>query len=575
MLKYTTETFIEKAKKVHGNKYNYSLTDYKGIFEKVKIICPIHGEFIQTAHNHLNGNGCPICGDKNPGEKKRTKAKKEFIEKAKKIHGDKYDFSLVDYVNARTYVKIICHEKDRYGNEHGIFNIRPYNLLSGYGCKKCACDKSALSQQIDYDEYQNRINEKYGDGLYSVNKESYCSLTDVVECRCNKHNNNFYVNRRNFLYYRCYCCEECKNDINNLKKDNDILTQKNVNENFIHPSLDETLANRIKNGEEIWVPVFGFEDKYIVSSNGTIKLINRIGKSGKKLPDYILKQTVSKTGRQCLVSLNGRRVFVHKIVFESFYNVKIETGYSQTIDHIDTNPSNNNIFNLRLCNGISDNMNNPLTKLHLSEGSKGHNGKMIFDFDDLEGEIWVDCIGYDGLYSVSNFGRVKANKRTLIEKNTGVIRVKKEHLMHLYLKDNQYYAVGLINKDGVHKNHYVHKLEYESFYGAIKKGNQIDHTDSNPQNNELSNLKEVTPKENMNNKNSIEKRLKNRKHISKYEDDELCIEICKSVKNRKELYEKYSRCAFWMKKYKQELLDELLPKRSSKKVYKQLEINFN
>jgi len=105
MLRYTTEIFIEKAKKVHGNKYDYSLTEYKGIFEKVKIICPIHGEFIQTAHNHLNGNGCPICGAKNPGNKKRLKAKNDFIEKVKKIHGDKYDCSLVNYVNAETYVK--------------------------------------------------------------------------------------------------------------------------------------------------------------------------------------------------------------------------------------------------------------------------------------------------------------------------------------------------------------------------------------------------------------------------------------------------------------------------------------
>ena len=54
--------FIEKAYKIHGDKYDYSKVKYKNNREKIIIICPIHGTFIQSPKNHLNGQGCPICG---------------------------------------------------------------------------------------------------------------------------------------------------------------------------------------------------------------------------------------------------------------------------------------------------------------------------------------------------------------------------------------------------------------------------------------------------------------------------------------------------------------------------------
>lgn len=484
-----------------------------------------------------------------------------FIEKAREIHGNKYDFSNSEYINTQNYITVVCHKKDANGVEHGPFKIRAYSLLSGCGCKKCADEQLSVKKRMPFCEYQERIDKKFGNGLYSINEESYYSLSNSVECLCNKHNKKFYVNRIYFLHCRCYCCEDC---INEIKSSTDVnITQiQNSNTEFVHPTLDSNLIEKIKNGEEVWVPVFGYENQFIVSSNGVVKKINRVSNTGKKLPDYILVQKNEK--RRVRVRLYGKVVTVHKLVFESFYKVNVKKGMSQTIDHIDTNPFNNNVLNLRLCNGLSDNMNNELTKLHVSEAARGHNRKMIFDFEDLEGEIWSDCIGYDGLYSISNFGRVRANERIVVNKNTGQIKRKKPHLMHLNKTDNKYFIVGLADKNGKRKTHYVHKLEYESFNGLIKNGNQVDHIDSNPLNNELSNLREVTPKENVNNKNSVEKRLKNRKNIHKYEKDELCIEICKKVKNRRELAKKYNQCYAWMKKHKEALLDELLPKYSKK-----------
>ena len=121
--------FINEAKRVHGDKYDYSKVEYKGSNIKVCIICPEHGEFWQTPANHLTGCGCKKCGYFIVGDIKRD-TKEKFIEKASKVHGNKYNYSKVDYLNNHTKVCIICPE-------HGEFWQTPANHLSGCGCPKC------------------------------------------------------------------------------------------------------------------------------------------------------------------------------------------------------------------------------------------------------------------------------------------------------------------------------------------------------------------------------------------------------------------------------------------------------
>ena len=79
----TLEQFIEKARKVHGNKYDYSKVEYVNTNTKVCIICPIHGEFWQTPNSHLQGYGCKKCTYSSISKKSNTH---DFIEKSKKIH---------------------------------------------------------------------------------------------------------------------------------------------------------------------------------------------------------------------------------------------------------------------------------------------------------------------------------------------------------------------------------------------------------------------------------------------------------------------------------------------------------
>ena len=124
------EKFIKKARNRHGNKYDYSKVEYRGSKEKVCIICPKHGEFWQYPQDHVRGNNCPLCANENRGSKQRL-TKEEFIKKAQEVHGDKYDYSKVNYKNINTKITITCPI-------HGDFEQIGMNHILGQGCPKCA-----------------------------------------------------------------------------------------------------------------------------------------------------------------------------------------------------------------------------------------------------------------------------------------------------------------------------------------------------------------------------------------------------------------------------------------------------
>lgn len=138
-LKISSQTFIENAHKVHGNKYDYSKVEYKNTRTKVCIICPKHGEFWQTPNGHVSAkSGCQKCYDEIRAKKQRHTTE-HFIEKAKCVHGNKYDYSLVNYINTDTKVEIIC-------SKHGVFKQTPYHHLAGHGCP--ICQESLLENEV-------------------------------------------------------------------------------------------------------------------------------------------------------------------------------------------------------------------------------------------------------------------------------------------------------------------------------------------------------------------------------------------------------------------------------------------
>ena len=158
----TSKEFIEKAKLIHNGKYDYSKVKYKNNHTKVTIICPTHGEFEQIPSMHLKGQGCPKCGNIITS-KKLTHTTKEFIEKARKVHGNKYNYNKVKYIDVKTKVIIICPI-------HGEFEQTPDNHINQKsGCPICALENSNYKQGI----YNLKHPEKYEFNHNPIYRSSY------------------------------------------------------------------------------------------------------------------------------------------------------------------------------------------------------------------------------------------------------------------------------------------------------------------------------------------------------------------------------------------------------------------
>lgn len=119
--KSTTNEFISKSKSIHEGTYNYKNVNYINAHTPVRIICRIHGEFLQTPNKHLCNYGCPLCGYKR-GQMLRTMTLQDFLSKSKKRHGNLYDYSKVIYQGAFSKICIIC-------SKHGNFYQTPHGHL--------------------------------------------------------------------------------------------------------------------------------------------------------------------------------------------------------------------------------------------------------------------------------------------------------------------------------------------------------------------------------------------------------------------------------------------------------------
>jgi len=173
-----SQKFINDCDKKHKNKYDYSLVDYKGYDNKIKIICKEHGVFEQQAGNHKEGRGCRKCADKKIGEHNSYDLQK-FLSKCAEIHKDRYDYSLTYYKNSSTKVKIIC-------KEHGIFEQLPTNHLKGCNCPKCSRISTKNQQSSNTEEF---IKKSKGNHVvqYDYSLVNYKNSSTRVKIICPKH----------------------------------------------------------------------------------------------------------------------------------------------------------------------------------------------------------------------------------------------------------------------------------------------------------------------------------------------------------------------------------------------------
>jgi hypothetical protein len=217
------DIFISESKIIHDNKYDYSLVEYKTNRAKVKIICPEHGVFEQTPSNHLRGRGCMYCGGTS---KLDTNL---FIYKSKLIHKNNYDYSLVNYINSQTRVKIICPE-------HGIFEQLPNNHLSKeQGCYKC------LGMISDTESFIN-VCSKIHNNLYDYSLVMYDNITSKVDILCPTHG---LFSMRCDSHRNGVGCPKCSN--NGISKE-----EIEINEFILSLGIDTKIKDRtILDGKEL------------------------------------------------------------------------------------------------------------------------------------------------------------------------------------------------------------------------------------------------------------------------------------------------------------------------------------
>lgn len=200
-IKSNTKEFIEKSFKIHGDLYLYDNFVYgKNKDDKGIITCKIHGDFNQSPGKHLQGRGCPTCANK----KRNTKSNKEkFVEKAKLIHGESYNYKDFEYIDRHTKGMILCLQHDI------IFHQTPGNHLSGQGCRQCGKDKIKKSLKDDLEKFIEKAEKIHGD-LYNYDYVIYVSSREKVKISCKMHG---IFNQKPNYHLQGNGCPKCSHQI--------------------------------------------------------------------------------------------------------------------------------------------------------------------------------------------------------------------------------------------------------------------------------------------------------------------------------------------------------------------------
>ena len=317
MKKLTQEEVIERFRNVHGDKYDYSQVSYIDAFTKVKVYCPKHGFFEIRPINHWRGAQCKKCAYELSSQKRKMPLK-NFIEKSIAIHGRKYNYSKVVYINNNTKVCIICPL-------HGEFWQNAGSHLAGRGCPECGIDTISKKIKKEQDLFIKQARAIHGD-KYDYSKSNYVNSNTPVDIVCNKHNYTFSQLPSNHL--RGNGCPKCvgkKWDINDfLDKARKIHGDK----------YDYSVVkfNKITDIIEIGCPIHGFYKQTArnhLSGAGCLMCNRSLGE--EKIAKYLNENNINFIQEYCIPNedlfCSNIRMFVDFYLPD--YNTFIEYQGSQ------------------------------------------------------------------------------------------------------------------------------------------------------------------------------------------------------------------------------------------------------
>ena len=200
-----TESFIKKSKKIHENTYDYSLVKYRKSKIPIIIRCKIHGIFQQKPNHHLSSQGCPKCGIFNTSKKNRH-SQQQILNKCIEVHGNLYDYSLIDYKNYSTKIKIIC-------NKHGVFEQTPKNhILRKSGCPKCAIIQKANGLKLSQKKFIS-ISKKTHNNKYDYSLVDYVNNKTKIKIICLLHGIFEQIPAHHMKGIGCPHCNDSKGEL--------------------------------------------------------------------------------------------------------------------------------------------------------------------------------------------------------------------------------------------------------------------------------------------------------------------------------------------------------------------------
>lgn len=307
-MKYNTESFVDKARLVHGDRYDYSRVKYVDSLSKVFIGCHEHGWFEQVPAEHLRGKGCIKCGQIECGVKQKKKVSDELVERCVKIHGGKYCYDKVVYVNSHHPIIVTC-------KRHGDFVTRPYRILNGCGCPKCKDETLSSFFSKGRDKFIQDAISVHGD-LFDYSLVEYKNNKQPIKIICPIHGVFEQIPE---IHLNGFGCPKCGNSgeskiVHFLNKNNIVFKR----EYYIKNSVFENRQKRLF--ADFYIP----SKSLIIEYNGAqhykpIKLFGGERKFRKQQDrDKTLELVCEKVGYKLLVIPYTKYKEIDSILSEEF-----------------------------------------------------------------------------------------------------------------------------------------------------------------------------------------------------------------------------------------------------------------